>query len=39
MTPIAIVTPIFLIIGILIPYMVYHFFRGESIVEQLREAE
>ena len=39
MTPIAIVTPIFLIIGIVIPYVVYHFFRGESIVEQLREAE
>lgn len=39
MTPIAIVTPIFLIIGILVPYVVYHFFRGESIVEQLREAE
>ena len=39
MTPIVIVTPIFLIIGIVIPYVVYHFFRGESIVEQLREAE
>ena len=39
MTPIAIVTPIFLIIGIVIPYVVYHFFRGESIVEKLREAE
>lgn len=39
MTPIAIVAPIFLVIGILIPYVVYHFFRGESIVEQLREAE
>ena len=38
MTPIAIVAPIFLIIGIVIPYVVYHFFRGESIVEQLREA-
>ncbi|MGN0437293.1 MAG: FtsX-like permease family protein, partial [Lachnospiraceae bacterium] len=39
MTPIAIVTPIFLVIGILIPYVVYHFFRGESIVEQLRQVE
>ena len=39
MTPIAIVTPIFLIIGIVITYVVYHFFRGESIVEKLREAE
>lgn len=39
MTPIAIVSPIFLIIGILIPYVVYHFFRGKSIVEQLREVE
>ena len=39
MTPIAIVTPVFLIIGVVIPYVVYHFFRGESIVEQLREVE
>lgn len=39
MTPVAIVTPVFLMIGILIPYVVYHFFRRESIVEQLREAE
>ena len=39
MTPIAIVTPVFLIIGMVIPYVVYYFFHEESIVEQLREVE
>ena len=39
MAPIAIVTPIFLMIGILIPYVVYHFLHGKSIVEQLRAVE